>query len=171
LRSANALALWLRFNHPSRPQSTRLVVAVAEPRFLDGTIYMGTTPPSLHQDDITVKGRVAVWVGSFTDELHADDYLNVDRGFERDFGFQIADRRGPEMTVTPKPVSIRELVEGFSCWHDYADAVVTAAEAAGIRAASTMLVFHWVEFDPRRVSVNLSAPLRFLGNFDFQGFR
>jgi hypothetical protein len=134
-------------------------------------VLVNTTSPSLHQDDITVKGRVAVWIGSFTDELQADDYLNLDRGFERDFGFRIADRRGPEMAVTPQPVSIRELVEGFSCWRDYADAVVAAAETAGITSASTMLVFHWVEFDPQRVSVNPSAPLRFLGNFDFQGFR
>jgi len=132
---------------------------------------VSTTPPSLHQDDITVKGRVAVWVGSFTDELQTDDYLNLDRGFERDFGFRIADDRGPEMTVTPQPVSIRELVEGFSCWHDYADAVVAAAESSGMISASTMLVFHWVEFDPKRVSVNPSAPLHFLGNFDFQGFK
>jgi hypothetical protein len=27
---------------------------------------VSTTSPSLHQDDITVKGRVAVWIGSFT---------------------------------------------------------------------------------------------------------
>ena len=128
-------------------------------------------PPSLHQDDITVKGRVAVWIGSFTDEMKADDYMNLDKGFERDFGFVIADRRGPEMDVRPIPVSIRELVEGFSCWRDYADAVVAAADAVEIHSASTMIVFHWVEFDPSRVSVNPSAPLRFLGNFDFQGFR
>jgi hypothetical protein len=127
--------------------------------------------PSLHQDDITVKGRVAVWVGSFTDEMVADDYMNLSRDFERDFGFRIADRRGPEMEVKPRPVSIRALVEGFSRWHDYADAVVAAADAAGIATASTMLVFHWVEFDPKRVSVNPNAPVRFLGNFDFQGFR
>jgi hypothetical protein len=126
---------------------------------------------SLHQDDMTMKGRVAVWVGAFTEELQADDYLNLNRGFERDFGFRIADRRGPEIAVTPQPIPIRELVEGFSCWRDYADAVVGAAEAMGIPSASTMLVFHWVEFDPRRVTVNPDAPLRFIGNFDFQGFR
>ena len=118
-----------------------------------------------------MKGRVAVWVGSFTDELQADAYVNIDCGFERDFGFRIADRRGPELVVQPQPVSIRELVEGFSCWRDYADAVVAAAETAGITSASTMLVFYWIEFDPQRVSVNPSAPLRFLGNFFFQGIR
>ena len=127
--------------------------------------------PLLHQDDISARGRVAVWVGSFTDELKADAYMNLDRGFERDFGFRIADGRGPEMAVVPQPVPIRELVEGFSRWRDYADAVVAAAEAAGITSASTMLVFHWVEFDLQRVSVNPNAPMRFLGNFDFQGFR
>lgn len=120
---------------------------------------------------MTAKGRVAVWVGSFTDELQADDYLNLDRGFERDFGFRIAHRRGPEMAVTPQPVSIRELVEGFSCWRDYSDAVVAAAQAASITSASTMIVFHWVEFDLKRISVRQNAPLRFLGNFDFHGFR
>lgn len=127
---------------------------------------MRTTSPPLHQDDITVKGRVAVWIGSFTDELQADDYLNLDRGFERDFGFRVSDRRGPEVTVKPEPVSIRELVEGFSFWQSYAEAVVAEAETAGIATASTMLVFQCVEFDPRRFSVNSSAPMRFLGNFD-----
>jgi len=127
--------------------------------------------PSLHQDDFEALGRVAVWTGSFTEEVKADDYMNLDRGFERDFGFRISDRRGPEMTVTPQPVSIGELVEGFSCWQDYADAVVAAAAAAGITSASTMLVFHWMAFNPQRVSVNPNAPMRFLGNFDFEGFR
>jgi hypothetical protein len=127
--------------------------------------------PTLHQDDITVKGCVAVWTGHFTDELAADDYLNLDRGFERDFGFLIADGRGPELAVTPQPVSIRELVEGFYCWRDYADAVIAAADAAGITAASTMLVFPWVQFDPQLVSINSQAPMRFLGNFHFAGFK
>lgn len=126
--------------------------------------------PTLHQDDITVQGRVAVWIGSLTDELAADEYLEIDGGFERDFGFRIAERRGPEVAVTPEAVPIRELVEGFSGWRDYADAVVAAADAAGISGASTMLVFHWVEFDPQRVSLNSYAPLRFLGNFSFGGF-
>ena len=132
---------------------------------------MITQPPTLHQDDITVKGWVAVWIGHVTDELQVDDYLNLGRGFERDFGFRIADGREPEMTVRPEPVSVRELVEGFSCWRDYADAVVEAATSAGITSASTMLVFHWVQFDPARVTTNQSALLRFLGNFAFQGFR
>ena len=129
------------------------------------------TEPSLHQADFEAIGRVAVWTGSFTDELKADDYMNLDRGFERDFCFRIDDRNGPEMAVKPQPVPIRELVEGFSCWNDYADAVVAAAEAAGIASASTMLVFHWMAFDPQRVSVNPNAPVRFLGNFEFEGFK
>jgi len=129
------------------------------------------TEPPLHQDDFEAIGRVAVWTGSFTEELKADDYMNLDRAFERDFGFRIDDRNGPEVAVKPQPVPIRELVEGFSCWHDYADAVVAAAEAAGIASASTMLVFYWMAFDPQRVSVNPNAPARFLGNFEFEGFK
>jgi hypothetical protein len=127
--------------------------------------------PSLHQGDFDATDRVAVWTGSFTEELKADDYMNLDRGFERDFGFRIDDLNAPEMAVKSQPVPIRELVEGFSCWHDYADAVVAAAEVAGITSASTMLVFHWMAFSPQRVSVNPHAPVRFLGNFDFEGFR
>ena len=132
---------------------------------------METKSPALHQDDITVKGRIAVWIGQFTDETQADDYLNLDRGFERDFGFRIADDRVPELAVTPQAVAIRELVEGFSCWQDYANAVIEAATCAGISSASTMLVFRWVEFDPLRIVTNPRAPLRFLGNFDFKGFK
>jgi hypothetical protein len=132
---------------------------------------MKSVLPSLHQDDFTVKGRVAVWIGSFTDEMQAVNYVDLRRGFAHDFGFHVAERRGPEIAVTPQPVSIRELVEGFSCWRDYANAVVGAAEASGVTSASTMLVFFGVEFDPKRVSINPNAPVRFLGNFGFQGFR
>ena len=58
----------------------------------------------------------------------------------------------PELAVTSEPVTVRELVEDFSCWRDYADAVVAAAESSGVATASTMLVFHWVEFDPKKSS-------------------
>jgi hypothetical protein len=44
--------------------------------------------------------------------------------------------------------------------------VVAAAEEAGITSASLMLVLHSVEFDPKRVTVNPNAPIRFIGNFD-----
>lgn len=123
-------------------------------------------PPVLHQDDFTVKGRVAVWIGLFKDELISDDCMNLDGAFERDFGFRIGGGRLQEVVIAGHPVSIRALVEGFTCWRDSADGVVAAAEMAGITSASLMLVLHSVEFDPKRVRVNPNAPIRFIGNFD-----
>ncbi len=125
----------------------------------------------MNQDDITVGNRIAVWIGSFTDDSQVDDYLNLDRGFERDFGFLIADDRGPEVAVVSTPVPIRQLVDRFSCSADYADAAIAAAESAGIIFASTMVLFHWVEFDPKVSQTNPHAPLLFLGNFNFKGFK
>ncbi|RFC51969.1 MAG: hypothetical protein DVB22_001103 [Verrucomicrobia bacterium] len=123
-------------------------------------------PPVLHQDDFTVKGRVAVWIGLFRDEVISDGCMKLDGAFERDFGFRIGGGRLQEMVVSGRPVSIRALVEGFTCWRDSADGVVAAAEEAGITSASLMLVLHSVEFDPKRVTVNPNAPIRFIGNFD-----
>lgn len=113
-----------------------------------------------------MKGRVAVWIGLFKDGLIADDCMNLDGAFERDFGFRIGGGRLREMVVSGRPVSIRALVEGFTCWRDSADGVVAAAEKEGITSASLMLVLHSVEFDPKRVRVNPDAPIRFIGNFD-----
>lgn len=130
-------------------------------------------PPGqlLHIDDLTDESCVAVWIGSFQNSKVADHYMTRDRGFERDFGLKLSERRCPELTVRPQAAPISELVAGFSCSDDYADAVVQAAQSIGISEATSMLVFLWVRFAPERTTVNPNAPLRFLGNFSFEGFK
>ena len=45
-----------------------------------------------HQEEFAIGGMVSVWVGNFADDVHFDDYMNLSRDFETDFGFRINDR-------------------------------------------------------------------------------
>jgi hypothetical protein len=120
-----------------------------------------------HQDEFTAAGTVSVWVGDFQTDAQFDDYMNLSREFETDFGFRINDRGIREAVVesTPKPVG--ELVEGFSNWKSFGPAVAAAAKHAGVDHATTMIVFYTVRFDPTKVKINPNARLHFIGAFPF----
>ena len=111
---------------------------------------------------------VSVWVGDFPSFEAMDEYLTLPGGgFERDFALTLDDRDMPEVTVKPAPTPIPRLVAGFSSSTSFADAVVSAAERAGISTANTMMVFYFIDYDPARVTMSPAAPVRFLGVFDF----
>jgi hypothetical protein len=95
-----------------------------------------------NEQEFLAGGVVSVWIGNFQTEAQLDDYMNLSRDFEVDFGFRINDR------------GIRE-------------AVVQAAKRAGIKQATAMIVFYTVRFDPTKVTTNPNAPLKFLGVFPF----
>ena len=121
----------------------------------------------IDQSDFEIGGVVSVWVGSFADDVQFDDYMNLSKQFERDFGFTIDDRAIRECVVEAAPSPIRDLVRGFSSWESFAPAVAEAARRLGIESATTMIVFYCVQFEPSKVTVNSDAPLRFLGAFPF----
>lgn len=120
-----------------------------------------------HQDELAAPGTVSVWIGDFQTEAQFDDYMNLSRHFESDFGFRINDRGIREGVVEPEAKPISELVRGFSSWQSFCPAVVEAAKNSGVERATTMIVFYTVRFDPSKVRTNPNAPLRFIGAFPF----
>ena len=121
----------------------------------------------IDQSDFQIGGVVSIWVGNFANDAQFDDYMNLSRQFERDFGFKINDRGIRECVVEAAPTAIRDLVRGFSSWESFASAVTETARILGIESATTMIVFYCVQFESSKVTVNSNAPLRFLGAFSF----
>jgi hypothetical protein len=120
-----------------------------------------------HQDEFSVPGMVSVWIGDFQNDVQFDDYMNMGREFEADFGFTIDDRSVREAVVEPAPKPIADLVSGFSSWESFGAAVVQAAKNLGIERATTMIIFYRTRFDPGKVMIKPNAQLRFLEAFPF----
>ena len=120
-----------------------------------------------HQEEFTATGMVSVWIGDFQTDAQFDDYMNLSKTFEKDFGFKINNHGVREAVVEGDPKPVGELVEGFSSWKSFASAVVEAGKNFGIDRATTMIVFYTVKFDPTKVEINADAPLRFVGAFPF----
>lgn len=110
---------------------------------------------------------MSVWVGNFGSDIELDDYMDLSRKFEQDFGFELNERNPPETLVKEVPASIPELVNGFSWSKKYAVSVVELAEKRGIEKATTMIIFLNFEYQPERAKPNKAAPLKFLGTVRF----
>jgi hypothetical protein len=121
----------------------------------------------MKHNDFLKGGMVSVWVGNFGSDIELDDYINLDRRFEQDFGFELNDRNMPETVVKDAPVSIAELVEGFSWSDSYATAVADLAKAQGVGEATTMVVFLNFNYQPERAKPKETQLLRFLGAVRF----
>ena len=118
------------------------------------------------QAEFSIGGMVSVWIGNFETEAQFDDYMNLSKDFEKDFGFRIENGSIREATVEHTPRTIQELVIGFSNWKSFAPAVVQAARAVGVEKATTMIVFYCLNF-PDSQTRSANAPLQFLGAFPF----
>ena len=44
------------------------------------------------QDEFAAAGVVSVWTGNFQTDAQFDDYMNLSKEFEKDFGFEINER-------------------------------------------------------------------------------
>lgn len=110
-------------------------------------------------------GKLSVWVGNMTSE---DEMLSyVDEGnFGQDFDFEINPEYGRELKVEPGDIGLPQLVEGFSSWKSFADDCVEQCNKLGIDKGSAMLVLYAFEYHPTS-NVRASAPLQFIGVFDF----
>jgi hypothetical protein len=117
------------------------------------------------QSDFSIGGMVSIWIGNFKSDAQFDDYMNLSKDFERDFGFRIENRSIREATVENTPKAIQELVIGFSNWKSFAAAVTEAAREAGVERATTIIIFYCCKFEPSQK--NPDAPLTFLGAFPF----
>ena len=112
-------------------------------------------------------GKVSIWIGDFSSDVELDDYLNLSRGFERDFNFELNEHDTPETSVEAEAAPISQLVDGFSWSESYAQSAVKNAEEKGIGAATTMVVLLNFEYDPSIAKPNPNAPLQFLGAISF----
>lgn len=121
----------------------------------------------MKHNDFQKGGMVSVWIGDFASDIELDDYLNLSRAFESDFGFELNDRDMPETVVNDAPTSIADLVAGFSWSKSYGAEVVSLAKAKGIEKATTMIVFLNFEYQPQQAKPKGTAPLRFLGAVRF----
>jgi hypothetical protein len=119
------------------------------------------------QAEFSIGGMVSVWIGNFKTDAEFDDYMNLSKDFEKDFGFRIENRSIREAAVEERAKRIQELVIGFSNWKSFASPLVEAARAAGIEKATTMIVFYCLNFVPDPERTNADAPLKFLGGFPF----
>ena len=117
------------------------------------------------QDDFAANGMVSIWVGNFKTSAEFDDYMNLSRDFETDFGFEISDRDIREADVTSSPQTIEQLLSPFSDSKSFSAPATEAARRLGIDRATTAIVFHFLRFDPSQVKTNPKAPLTFIGAF------
>jgi len=121
----------------------------------------------MKHNDFRKGGMVSVWVGNFPSDIELDDYMNLSRKFEQDFGFELNERDMPETSVHPEPVPISELVDGFSWSDSYAQSVGELAIRQGVERATSMVVFLNFEYRPERAHPKENAPLKFLGAVRF----
>ena len=121
----------------------------------------------MKHSDFRKDGVVSVWVGNFASDIELDDYMNLSRKFETDFGFELNERDMPETSVEPLPVSVAKLADGFSWSESYANSVAELAKKRGVEQATTMVVFLNFDYQPERAKPNEVAPLKFLGAVPF----
>jgi Immunity protein 22 len=121
----------------------------------------------MKHNDFRKSRMVSVWVGNFSSDLELDDYMNLSRNFERDFGFELNERDMPETSVESEYTPVSKLVDGFS-WSDaYAQSVVELATLQKIDQATTLVVFLNFEYQPERAKPKEHAPLKFIGAVPF----
>lgn len=122
----------------------------------------------MKQNDFRKGGMVSVWVGNFASDTELDDYINLSRKFEEDFGFELNERDMPETSVKSVALPVAELVTGFSWSESYSSSVANLAKQRGVESVTTMVVFHNFEYQPERAKPIGSAPLEFLGAVPFK---
>lgn len=113
--------------------------------------------------DFRTGGTVSVWLGTLGIEDDLDDYLAEE--FPDDFGFEIEPEDGPEFDIANPARPVADLLDGFSCYEDFADDVVEKAKAMGWTKANCALVFY--NFEYQLTETNDDAPLTFIGTFPF----
>jgi hypothetical protein len=107
---------------------------------------------------------VAIWLGNFTDELDADEYLYV--GFGRDFHCRPDEANVPEFCVLDSAVEIPELLKGFSFESNFFEAACAQAQKSGIATSSTAVIYYQTHYECNEPPSD-SASLTFLGNFEW----
>lgn len=122
----------------------------------------------LKYNEFSKGGVVSVWIGDFGSDVESDDYINLERRFEEDFGFELNERAMPETAVEAKATPIRTLVDGFSWSNSYAESLVSLAAKNGIDTATSMVILLNFAYDPVRAIAKKDAQLKFIGVIPFE---
>jgi hypothetical protein len=131
------------------------------------TRAIGGSNSTMKQNDFRKSGMVSIWIGNFNSDRELDDYLDLSRRFEEDFGFELNERDPPETVVNNAPTAILQLAKGFSWSKSYEEPVAELARKQGIEQATTMVVFLNVEYQPKGAKAKENTPLKFLGAVPF----
>lgn len=107
-----------------------------------------------------VDRRVSVWVGNLPTEDDFDKCIDLEVVPRLALPTHIESTC--EISFKPKPVSVRELIAGFSGGEMFAGEAATKAAARGISSANAALVVYYVQCEdaPERW-----GPLYFIGTF------
>lgn len=110
---------------------------------------------------------VSVWIGDFINENSLEEYLFERPGFESDYGFSLGRGTMPETLVLGDPQPISSLVNGFSDFQSYGDAIIAESEYLNVAAVSTMVIFFNIQYFPRGDQTMANKPLKFLCSVTF----
>jgi len=113
-----------------------------------------------------VQQVVSVWVGNFPTEEDFDKCVDVEVA-ER-LALQTPIESVCEIAFEPKPVSLQQLLQGFSGWETFMPQVERAAASRGVQSANAALVCYYVKCED---APELWGQLRFLGSFAGQDVR
>lgn len=119
---------------------------------------------AVQHSELRARATVSVWLGDFRTEGDLDEYMRED--FSSHFGFTYEPAAGPESHTHPgEPISVRELLSGFSQSHRFLDEAVRAALQHGRTVANAAVVFFATRYDLSLASA-VSPPLQFIGAID-----
>jgi len=91
------------------------------------------------------KQAVAIWIGTFIDENEMDNCTNE----VIEPSLKLSDPLSSicEVTFEAEPVSVRELLEGFSGWESFVEEACQVAELNGVGRANGALVCYYLLCD------------------------
>jgi hypothetical protein len=106
---------------------------------------------------------IAIWIGSFSTEQQMDEC--IDKDIEPSLALPFPISSICEVSFEDTPVSIRQLIEGFSGWSTYVDKACDAAQKLCVSKANGALICFYLRCD---APTNQWGCMTFLGNFEGQ---
>ena len=107
-----------------------------------------------------------MWVGNFPTEEDFDKCVNVE--VVKRLALPTPIETVCEIAFEPKPVSLQQLIQGFSGWKTFMPQVEHAAASCGVQSANAALVCYYVKCEDAQ---ELWGRLHFLGSFEGQDNR
>lgn len=144
---------------------TPFVVATSRWK-LQGTAMMtsGNRADSHHDPIMTIlypsAGSISIWVGTFDSDDAFDIAAEADVEARLKLSIPLADLT--EAAFEEEPVTVRELLEGFSGWEVFLPKALTAAKVKQVARANAALVCYGLRCDG---APDAWGPLVFLGTF------